>query len=252
MKRLLKTCINISVVLFGGTVCVNGQVDLSKFEVGVNFSTYLYQGDLTPTANSSFKTPRFGFMVYANRALSSSFSLRTSLAVGSIKGDDGKFSDPSWRQQRNFAFRSPVLEISELLQWNVLGKNSGKLLGGFSPYLFGGLGVSFLNIQRDLSRYNAEYFADEPHVQAGLNLDLAKKLPRAIPVFPVGLGLRFSVSRKVSLIAESSLRVTTTDYLDGFSEAANSARKDQYSSHSVGIIYTFGKKNSTDCPTLPK
>lgn len=252
MEVFLKRCINVAMVLLGETITVYGQVDLSKFELGVNLGTYLYQGDLTPSAKGSFKTPGFGFMVYANRAVTASFSLRTSLAVGSLKGDDGKFSDPSWRKQRNFSFKSPVFEISELLVWNVLGKNSEKSLKGFSPYLFGGLGVSFLNITRDLSRYNAEYFADEPHVQAGLNIDLAKRLPRAIPVFPIGIGIRYPLSPRFSVLAESSYRFTTTDYLDGFSQAANPARKDQYASHSVGIIYKFAGKNATDCPPLPK
>ena len=95
-------------VLFGETVMVYGQVDLSKFEVGVNVSSYLYQGDLTPSSKGSLKTPGFGFMIFASRAVTSSFSLRTNVAVGSIKGDDGKSVNPSWRQQRNFRFRSTV------------------------------------------------------------------------------------------------------------------------------------------------
>ena len=132
------------------------------------------------------------------------------------------------------------------------GKNSEKGIKGFSPYLFGGLGVTFLNIKRDLSAYNAEFFADQPHVQEGLNADLATSLPKAIPVFPLGLGIRYSLSSKISLLAESAYRFTTTDYLDGFSKAANAARKDQFGSFSLGVIYKFSGRSAMDCPAVPK
>lgn len=252
MEVFLKRCINIAIVLFGETVMVHGQSALSGLEVGANFSTYLYQGDLTPSSRGSLKTPRFGLMIFANRAITSNFSLRTNLAFGSIKGDDAKFSSPSWRQQRNFKFSSPVFEVSEMLIWNILGRNSESGIKGFSPYLFGGIGAAFLNVHRDVSKYNAEYFADEPHVQEGLNNDLAKTPPRAIPVFPLGIGIRYSFSPRFSLLAESSYRLTGTDYLDGFSQAANPARKDQYSSYSLGIVYKFARRNSMDCPAVAK
>jgi len=252
MEVLLRNCINTAALLCMGTVMVYGQVDLSKYELGVNLSTYVYEGDLTPSSIGSFKTSRFGLMIYANRKINSAFSLRTNLAFGSLKGDDEKYADPSWRQQRNFSFKSPIFEVSELLTWNILGNNSERGLGGFSPYLFGGIGFSFLNITRDVSRYNAEYFANEPHVQEGLLIDFAKPLPKAIPVFPVGLGIRYSLNSKFSVLAESSYRITTTDYLDGFSQSANAARKDQYGSYSLGLIYKFAGKNNMDCPPVVK
>jgi hypothetical protein len=252
MGVFFKKCINMAVALCSGTAMVYGQAGLSKMELGINLSSYLYQGDLTPSAKGSVKTPGFGIMVFASKSVSPSFSLRTNLALGSIKGDDGKYASPAWRKQRNFSFRSPVFEISELLVWKILGRNNERGIAGFSPYLFGGIGCTFLDIRRDLSRYNAEYFADEPNVQAGLNADLAKPLPRSVAVLPVGVGIRYFLSPRFSAQAETSYRLTNTDYLDGFSKAANPRLKDQYSSFSVGIVYKFAAKNAMDCPDIVK
>jgi hypothetical protein len=87
---------------------------------------------------------------------------------------------------------------------------------GLSPYLFAGLGVSLLNIKRDWSRFNAEYFSSEPKTLSGLAADQQHPLPALIPVFPMGIGIRYPISPSISVNAETSYRFTFTDYLDGF------------------------------------
>ena len=72
-----------------------------------------------------------------------------------------------------------------------------------------------------------------------------------MPVFPVGFGLRYGVSNRLAVNAETSYRFTRTDYLDGFSKAVNPLKGDTYSSISIGAIYRIGKKNMLDCPKVP-
>jgi hypothetical protein len=48
------------------------------------------------------------------------------------------------------------------------------------------------------------------------------------PVIPVGLGLSWRISNKVSLITEGSYRYTFTDMLDGISKRGNPKNKDGY------------------------
>jgi hypothetical protein len=48
------------------------------------------------------------------------------------------------------------------------------------------------------------------------------------PIIPVGLGLSWRISNKVSLITEASYRYTFTDMLDGISERGNPKNKDGY------------------------
>jgi hypothetical protein len=47
---------------------------------------------------------------------------------------------------------------------------------------------------------------------------------------------------------ESTYRFTPTDHLDGFSRAANAGKRDQYMTHSLGLVYCSGKGNRLGCP----
>lgn len=222
----------------------------NKFEIGAGAGVFIYQGDLTPSRFGSFKTPGYVFTLFGAKILDEFLSLRTNLSFGKLRGDDAKYSSPAWRQQRNFNFSSTVLEISELAVWNISGANKFIKPKTFSPYLFAGIGFSFLNTKRDWSRFNSEYFAGEPATLSGLTADAKHSLPKIIPVLPVGAGVRYSLSQQLSAFAESSYRFTATDYLDGFSKAANPAKNDHYTNYSVGLIYRLGINNPLDCPAM--
>jgi opacity protein-like surface antigen len=249
MKRLLTKAALIATTAICISLSVYAQTDKPKYEFGINLGFFLYQGDLTPEKLGSFKTQKLTLGLHADRIFSPSFSLRTNLAFGKLKGNDAKYTNPEYRQQRNFNFTSPVFEISELLVWNIPGKNYDNK--GFSPYLFAGAGISFLKIKRDWSNINTSYFPPESsEIWAGLAADSAQKLPRLLPVIPVGAGVKYFFTPKLGVNAEASYRIGFSDYIDGFSQAANPTKKDHYSIYSVGLIYRTGKKNKLDCPVM--
>lgn len=220
-----------------------------KHEIGIGAGIFVYQGDLTPETAGAFKSPGFAFNVFYNRLLSRSFSLRTNLAHGKLMADDGNYKTPAWRKERAFRFGARVTEISEQLVWNILGNNYGerKII---SPYLFGGIGLSSLRITRDWRNFNYDYFAGEPTLLEGLAEDSVHTLPGTIAVLPIGLGIRYPITDKLSIMAEASYRFTFTDYIDGFSKASNPNKNDYYSNISFGLIYTFGKRSTLDCPVI--
>jgi len=228
---------------------VKAQLDLSMYEIGIAGSGFIYQGDLTPSRLGSYRTLKPGVQVFISKIINPIFSLRTNVSVGKLKGDDSKYQVPEYRQQRNFNFKTPVFEISEVLVADLLKNNFARQSSRVHPYLYAGVGFSFLNIKRDWSRFNAEYFSAERTTIQGLADDVQHSLPKTIPEVPLGIGIRYSLSKKISLNAESSYRFTFTDYLDGFSQSADPSRKDSYQTHSVGIIYQFQKNNSSwKCP----
>ena len=226
------------------------QQGFSKFEIGTNAGVFVYQGDLTPSQFGSYNTLKPELNFFVNRIISPVFSLRTNLALGGLKGDDAKYSVPRYRQQRNFNFNSPAFEISELLVGYLFKNNISRASPRLSPYLFAGLGLSLLNIKRDWSRFNAEYFSSEAGTISGLMADQQHPLPTLIPVLPMGIGIRYPISSRISINAETSYRFTFTDYLDGFSKAANDSRRDSYLAHTVGLIYQFRNNSWMKCPTF--
>ena len=224
---------------------------IPRYEAGILGGAFVYQGDLTPNDIGAFNTMKPGFGIFGSRNLNSFLALRLQLLRGSLKGDDSKYENPDWRQQRNFKFKSPVTELSGLFVWNILGLNSNEAgIINFSPYLFGGVGYSFLNIKRDWSEFNASHFAGEDAILNGLIADADHKLPKGVFEFPLGIGVRYGINSKLSFTLEGTYRLSSTDYLDGFSQAANPELNDHFHTMMLGLVYSFGKRNKFDCPKV--
>ena len=155
------------------------------------------------------------------------------------------------RQQRNFNFRTPVTEVSALLVRNITGliPNEAGIIN-FSPYVFAGLSYSFLKIKRDWNNFDYSHFAGEEAVLNGLNEDINHKIPNGVFSIPIGFGVRYGITEKLSFTLEGTYRILDTDYLDGFSKAANPDKNDHYHTLMAGLIYSFGKRNRFDCPKI--
>ena len=224
---------------------------IPKYEIGVHLGTFIYQGDLTPNDLGAFNTMKPGFGISGTRNLNSRYAVRLQLLQGWLKGDDATYENPAWRQQRNFNFTTPVTELSLQVVRNIIGliPNEAGIIN-FSPYVFTGLSYSFLKIKRDWSNFNYSHFAGETSVINGLTEDINHKVPKGIFSIPIGLGVRYGISEKLSFSLEGTYRILYTDYLDGFSEAANPDLNDHYHTLMAGLIYSFGKRNRFDCPKI--
>ncbi len=239
----------VLILLTVSTVFANAQTSL--YQVGIGVGAYIYQGDLTPTRIGSLATMKPGINLYGSRLLTSSLSARLQLSIARLKGDDAKYSHPEYRQQRNFNFTTPLVEAAASIVWNPLRSNfDGIRAPRLTPYLSAGVGLSWVRINRDYSNFNPAYFGSESWVVAGLNTDIAHRTPRLLPVIPVGAGLQYELTPQWSLTADASYRFTFSDYLDGFSQAANPALKDRYFSTSIGIQYKIGSDRGIKCPVV--
>jgi Domain of unknown function (DUF6089) len=241
MTSVFKLTVLTIVCILGNTYLLQAQSKFSKYELGLSGGIFVYQGDLTPARFGSYRTMQRQVSLRLYRILTPSFSARLNITRGRLKGDEGLYLNPEFRKQRNFNFTTPVTEIAIQGVWNILGFKNPR----FSPYFFAGGGISFLNIKRDYSKLNTEIFGPGSDVQNGLAIDIAKKLPRVMPVVPVGVGLRYTLNNRFSLTAETGYRLSFTDYLDGFSKAANPKLNDHYLDHSVGVMYSFNDNSSS-------
>ena len=243
-----------------GTLCllfftcstVKGQASfIPRYEIGFHAGAFVYQGDLTPNDYGAFNTMKPGFGFSATRNINSLYAVRLQLLQGWLKGDDGAYNNPSWRQQRNFYFKTPVTEVSALFVRNILPMKPNEAgIINFYPYVFAGVGYSFLNITRDWSEFNNSHFSGEPSVINGLAEDINHPLPKGIFLLPVGAGVRYGVNEKLSFTLEGTYRFIGTDYLDGFSQSANPDMNDHYHTLTAGLIFSFGKRNKFDCPKV--
>lgn len=231
------------VILLAGNFKAKAQIVPSPYEVGIYTGIGVYNGDLTSSILDSYKTPGGFLGISGSKKLSRLFSIRGDLAFGHLHASDSNFSKPSYKKERNFGFRTAVTEMSLSLVWKPIGEEHS-----FIPYLFGGIGYDIIKVNRDFSKFDADYFSIAPSVVAGLAADSAHKLPGGLLNFPIGIGVRHAISDRLSLSLETRYNIINTDYLDGFSQAANLKRKDQYATHTIGIIYSFAGRNLLACP----
>lgn len=223
----------------------------SSWNLGVSAGAFVYQGDLAPSAFGSYRTLRPNLTVWGSRALTDRLSIRASVAMGSLSGDDAAYSAPVWRPERALRFSSSLTEISAQAVWDVGGGR-----WRVQPYVFAGVGYAFVNVQRDASAFNAAYFGSDKTAE-GLAIDRNRTPPRSLPVVPVGAGLRYPITDRLSLHAETNYRLSHTDYLDGFSQAGNPSLYDHYQSWTIGVSWGFdGVKGlfagggKTGCPSV--
>jgi hypothetical protein len=221
----------------------------SRFEIGAHTSAFIYQGDLTPSPIGSTETTDIGFGLFGSVKLLKPLYLRLNYEQGSLSGDDSKYAYPTWRRERNYKFNTPISEVSGQLVLNLI--DIGNIIPNvnLTPYVLGGFGVAFINIERD---YSQTRMAPIP----GLEADLKEELPGQIAVGLAGGGLRYAITQSVALNVEGSYRFASfTDYLDGFSEAGNPNMDDHYYITSIGLIYSIpapkfgGRRNKGSiCP----
>jgi len=229
----------------------NAQQQKYHFEAGIGLGTLLYQGDLVQSPLGSFKGAKPMAQLWLAKPFSPYFSWRANLTIGSISADESKFSTPFWKQLRNFSFSSPVTELSGMVQLNLYGDNGQDNYHTITPYLLAGAGISFLHIQRDWSRLDTTAFSSKSATQTGLGVDTLHSLPKALFVLPVGAGVRWAVTPTISVNAEAMMRFSFSDYIDGFSYAADSKQKDSYYGLSLGVSFMLGG-NGVKCPRIKK
>jgi hypothetical protein len=223
------------------------QSSKAPVSIGVQLGTFIYQGDLVPSFAGSFRTAKPMFALLVNKPISNNFSLRATISTGQISADESVYSNPAWRQTRAFNFNSTVTEVATVLVFDFADQtfdNTGKL----SPYIFGGVAASFLNIHRDWSKFNFTAFDSKSPVLLGLGQDTLHKSPTVLPVIPIGVGLRYTLSPHWSLTTELNYRYSFSDYIDGFSKSANPRANDSYYSVSVGLNYHLFN-HEIKCPT---
>jgi len=235
----------VAVFLSFSASFATAQFKSNGYSIGLTAGTLVYQGDLSTSriGSVSFMKPAIGVTV--SRQVDPYFTVRASLMRGKLQADESTVSEPAWRKERAFRFSTPVTELSVQLLWYPLTNAQTRMY----PYVFAGAGASLLNISRDYSRVNTNYFDAKSAVVQGLAVDAQNNTPRVLPVIPLGAGLQYHLSDRISAFGEGNYRFTSSDYLDGFKYAANPNKKDSYYGVSVGIQMSLGSMQN-DCPRV--
>jgi len=163
---------------------------------------------------------------------------RFSLTHGNLKIDDSK-SDSSARNQRNYALKNSVTELSAGLEFNFFDFDLHDLGFKITPYVHTGLSYFW---------YDSKYFVNQ----------IAEKEDKKGSSFsiPMTLGIKFNLDERWVLGLEFGARYTFVDDIDGSKpknddyrhlQFGNINSNDWYVFTGFTLTYTFGR-NPCFCP----
>jgi hypothetical protein len=144
---------------------------------------------------------------------------------GRLRGDDALTQEP-FRNNRNLHFRSPVLELGGSVEYypfqekfshpyRIKGARSSNT-NFLSPYVTLGIGGLWFNPKAQYT--DGKWYALRPLGTEGQGLAGGPKKYSPVQIFiPVGIGLKYSLSKQWSIGLELSRRFVFTDYLDDVS-----------------------------------
>lgn len=199
-------------------------------EVGGGIGGMAYTGDLVRGYQFGQQGP--GIQGFIRYNLSNVVSVRGTGLLGRIRGDDRVNPIDAFGQLRARSFRRFVIEASTTIEYNFLDYKERNSLINWSPYFFGGVGLSAYSSKSGTNDYS-----------------------RIQPVIPFGLGIKYRLNKQWNLEFEFGARKTFFDFIDEVSDVptpnkldpqyGNELDNDWYYFTGFSISYTF---YSVPCP----
>lgn len=176
-------------------------------------SNFIY--DLEPTLT------KYSLCLSHRYFIKKNIAVRTGLFYGRVSGDD-KLTNDIYRRDRNLNFKSPIIELSVVGEYHLLGEKAGhryKIKGAkgqktfsIGVYLFAGIGTFYFD-PKTISGTRLKPL----HTEGQGLIDGPKKYSSVNMAFPIGMGIRYAITKGWILSLQAGYRFTTTDYLDDVS-----------------------------------
>src|SRR4051812_8921509 len=139
MSSVFKSALLTVIIAVVAQTVSKAQISTSKYEVGLQLGTLVYQGDLSKSPLGDYKYLRPSLSIYGSRILDPYFTLRAGLLLGKIGSDENSYSSPVWKQFRAFKFTTSITELSTTIVFNPLGQSATGYSPRLTPYVFAGL-----------------------------------------------------------------------------------------------------------------
>ena len=185
------------------------------FELGGLLGAANYQGDLSNNSSALYlKETHLAAGAFGAYNMNDWLALKLSFSYATISGTDANSNNEAVRR-RNLNFRSPIYELGLTLEFNIPGFDPYNLNKPFSAYVFGGIGYSWFKPTAD---FGGSKVALQPLGTEGQGLPGYPNPYRlSTLVLPMGVGLKYALTDKLSLGFELGARRAFTDYLDDVS-----------------------------------
>jgi hypothetical protein len=179
------------------------------YEIGGWLGTSYYFGDLNTTLRIT--KPGLALGLNARKNFNTRVSARTSLSFARVAADDATSSN-NYERNRNLSFRSNIIDLTNVLEFNFFKYEHGSQAHNMTPYFFGGFNIFQYNPTAELDgqRYSLRDFGTEGQ-QSG------QEYGSINGGLVLGGGFKWDLSRDWSINIDVSTRFLFTDYLDDVS-----------------------------------
>lgn len=184
-------------------------------EMGITFGGGNYIGDINPKYNF-YGTKMMGGFIYRYN-FNPRWVLKASAMFGRVGAEDSHFNNI-----RNLSFESKINELAATCEFNFFDYQTGSRKHRVTPYIFGGIGVFFMNPQAEILNplnNKREWVELQPLNTEGQGME-GYDSPYSLTQIsvPFGLGLKVSLNKAICIGLEWGLRMTFTDYIDDVSK----------------------------------
>ncbi|MCB0534542.1 MAG: outer membrane beta-barrel protein [Lewinellaceae bacterium] len=202
-----RLCTLLAVFFFVQTGAVFAQ--MKGWELGGWVGASNYFGDL----NTNYRLNRVHLAggIHTRYNFNERLAFRLGGSYGKISATDAD-SKNIYEQRRNLSFRSHLVDVSMLLEFNFLPYMHGHRDYFFTPYVFAGPAIFFYNPQAELD--GTWYSLPEQGTEGQFRGEEYSTTQGALAY---GLGFKMDFSYRWSLGVELSARKVFTDYLDDVS-----------------------------------
>ncbi len=202
---MIKKALVLTLIFISSVIIANAQS--RDLEVGVFGGGSYYLGDINP--GKHFLQTRFAYGFLARYNLDTRLAVRLSGYRGKIEGDD---QVSKYKPERKLKFTSNVTDITAQFEFNFLPYFTGSYKNFVSTYIFGGVSVFFFNPKAD--GIELRDIGTEGQI---VGFDGRDKYSLVGFAIPFGIGVKYSLTRKIGLGIEWGMRKAFTDYLDDIS-----------------------------------
>jgi hypothetical protein len=214
MKKLLIG--TLLVLSIGFRARAQEQAIVQEGEFGISAGAAQYFGDLNP--NPRFNTPNIAASAFFRKNFGGYVALRVAGSYAFLAYSDKYNSYNEFMYRRNLSFNTNIWELAVQGDFNFFKYIPGSEFHRFTPYITFGAGV----FNYDPYTY---YQGQKVYLrQLGTEGQGSAAYPDRKPYgsmavcFPFGVGVKYSLNRKINIGLEVLYRFTTTDYIDDVSK----------------------------------
>jgi len=193
---------------------ISNKLNAQWYEMGLMIGGSNYIGDISPDGMAP-QEYNLSFGIHGRYNYNKFVSFKAFFNKAQISGNDKNNSYLSGLRERNLSFRSTILEMGIVNEFNLTPYHPRDEKSAV-PYIFAGISGFYYNPQAE---FKGSWYDLRPLGTEGQGNLISNSKPYSSIGFaiPFGFGFKWNINQQINLGAEFGMRLAVTDYLDDIS-----------------------------------